>query len=1256
MNKYDGKSFKYYNKHFEDVTKVNYSKLGKIYIDRQNEMWIITNSGHLEKYLPDLDDFIEINNLNAVSILIQDTNHTRYFGTYGHGIHVAGSNRDTIQILKPEDEKSTIYAFSENKDHIYATSSNHIYKISKLNFDYSKIAAPKNEPINFSALLTSPDHSLWIGSFGHGLYHYDGTGLKRFNGFRNATLPTDLNIETLLLDRNERLWVGTYGKGIYIIDFNTKRIDNYTVQYSNPYALHYNDILCTFTDNTGNIWVGTDGAGLSYYDEHLLKFNVLTNNQLPQNINVDVTRAITVNPKNNNLILGTSGKGLTFIDREGKTYKTYTTENSSFASNRVMSLKFIDQDLWIGYQDMGLDILEPNGSITHYNHNSKIKFNTNAVWCIYEDSAHSIWLGTGGQGLIRFDKNLGIMEHYTHNPFNNASIPSNNIRAITAGRDHELWIGTEDNGICLFNTTTKHIDRVNSIPKKIKSLFYEKDKGVLWVGTNGNGLIKFNVNSQDIRSYTTEDGLPNNVIYGILKDDDGVLWLSSNHGITMFKETASEPQIINYDKYDGLQAFEFNTGAYFKDHNKNLYFGGIAGVNWFQPEQLTLNQVKPKTIITELLLFNKPLKAIPNLELKHKDNTIAFKFASLHYSQPNLNSFKYKLENHDLDWIDAGNNTTANYSNLAPDTYTFKVISSNYDGVWNETPANYTFTIRQAWYKTTTAIVIYVILLAFLLWSIYHYFKWRWHMQTQLTLKNTETERLKNLDEFKSKLFTNISHEFRTPLTLILGPAENQLAQPNLPKENREELSLIKQNAKRLLNLVDQLIDLAKLESGHLKLKVEQGHLSILIHQIVGSFKFKIEQKKIRLKSKITTINDAWYDKDVVEKIIINLMANAVKYTPKKGKIHINAVRQDGFLILTLLNNGCTIGPQEVNQLFNRFYQVNPNTDGFGIGLALVKELIALTKGNLIAHLVNKDELQFTVTLPITRGAFDDEHILLKSSDQHTEKLNDYDVIDEPIEDIDMRKDDKRPIILVVEDNMQLRQYIKTILKSAYKVLLAANGKTGIEKAIKKIPDVIISDVMMPKADGIELCKTLKNNTLTSHIPIILLTAKTGENNELEGLEVGADDFLTKPFNSKILTKRIENFINLSQSLQKRYTQFSILAAKDIAISNLDEAFLNEVETVFKNHLADPDFNAQGFSKHMAMSRMQLHRKLMALTGLSTTQFIKSQRLKTAIKLLQNTDLSISEIAYQVGFNSVSYFIKCFKETYNTTPKSYVKL
>lgn len=1257
LNKYDGKTFKYYNKQFEDVTKLTYSKLGKIYIDKTNTMWIITNSGKLEKYNPANDDFEAISNMAAASNLYQDKNLNVFIGTYGKGLFAINrKTKDTIQLLNKEDDTKTIYDFLELENHIIVSGSDAVFKVSKKDFRYTKIVSTGSEPINYSTLSQLPDGTICIGSYSHGLFffNFENNVITKFTGFNNYPLPGDLNIESTLLDKYNRLWIATYGRGVYVVNFIKKTIENFMVQGHNPYALHYNDGLDLFQDFTGNIWVGTDGAGLSYFDEHLLKFNVVTNDQLPRNVYVDVARAITVNPNNNIVWIGTSGKGLTSIDLERKKFHTFSTKNSRLKSNRVMSLKFIDNELWVGYQDKGLDILNKNSFPIHYNSKAKNELKTTPIWCINEDRNNNIWLGTGGKGLLLFDKTEGILQEYRNNPYDLTSLPSNNIRAICQGNNDELWIGTEDKGLCILNTSTKKITRIKSIPNKIKSLYYNIQSKILWIGTNGNGLKKLNTKTLKTTTYTIKDGLPNNVIYAIIKDSNDNLWLSSNRGITMFKENEQNVTIVNYDQYDGLQAFEFNTGAYFKDHNNNMYFGGLDGINWFKPEQLTVNQIKPRTIINDVLLFNESIELTSNRVFKHNENTISINFSSLHFSQPDLNNYKYQLINHDNDWVESGNNNMAYYSNLTPNTYTFKVISSNYDDIWNEVPATYSFTIKKAWYNTPSARIGYIILGLLMMLSIYKYFKWRWHMNAQLQFEHAEKERLQNLDDFKSKLFTNISHEFRTPLTLILGPAERQLSDKSISKENKEDLTLISQNAKRLLNLVDQLIDLSKLETGHLKLKVESGDLSTLIHQLISAFKYQIQQKQIGLKTKIKNIDKVWFDRDIIEKIVVNLLANAVKYTPQKGFIYFSTILQDNHVVITIINNGSTIKADEVNNLFTRFYQVNPNADGVGVGLALVKELVTLGNGSLIANVLNTDELQFTVTLPINKEAFNEEDIIKSSIVRNTNNLDKESMLPKATSEEDDIDAPDKPIVLIVEDNSQVRQYIKSILEKSYKVIVAVNGKKGLKKALNKIPDLIVSDIMMPEMDGIELCNTIKNNTITSHIPVILLTAKTGESNELEGLDVGADDFISKPFSSKVLVKRIENLINFSKSLQKRYSQHTSLRPKDIAVNNLDEAFLSQVETILNKHLSEPGFNTQTFSEFMGMSRMQLHRKLMALTGLSTSQFIRSQRLKMSISLLQESDLTVSEVAYQVGFNTVSYFIKCFKEAYNNTPNNYI--
>lgn len=1242
LNKYDGRSFKIYDKQFEDITRPTFSRLGKVYIDKENNVWIVTNPGKLELYSPAADSFSTIKRFKDVSAIFQDDKFNMYIGTHGNGLFkIDARTKDTIQLFKPIDLDRSVNDFYQLNNRIIAAASGAVFSF-KPNNTYQNLTSKNSTDINYSAIAATPDSTLWFGSYGQGLYYknlHAGT-VQLFNGKTNITLPKNLNIEDLLVDAKNRLWIASYGNGAYLLDFKQSKLTNFLENKSNPFAIRYNDLLSLYQDNTGIVWLGSDGTGASYYDEHLIKFNVLTNKQMPKAVNIDVVRSISTDNQGN-MWIGTSGKGLTIVNSIKKTFKTISTSNSTLASNRIISLSHSNKDLWIGHQGYGLNIMEPSGQFKYFSDISNY-----TIWKIFPQTATRSWLCTEKNGLILFDKTHGIIEVFNTK---NSALTTNNIRTVVPGNDNTLWLGTENKGVFQLNKNTKEITKLKAVNSSLKTLYFKDN--ILWVGSYGKGLLKYNTATKTLTSFSTDQGLPNNVIYGILPDDDNNLWLSSNIGLTKFSltEETKNPTIENYSNYDGLQALEFNTGAYHKSSNGTLYFGGLEGINWFHPNQISFNDVTPKTIISKFEVFSEDRPLIQNKTYEYNQNTVTFTFSSLHFSQPERNLYKYKLENHDANWSESKNINTAHYTNLPPNDYEFKVISSNYDGVWNETPVSYSFSILKPWYINNTAKLIYLALLILTIYLIYSYLRWRWRVKLELELEHAETTRLKDLDEFKTKLYTNISHEFRTPLTLILGPTENQLANESISAPDKKNLTLIQRNAKRLLNLVNQLMDLSKLETGHLKLNVQNDDLGILLKQIASSFQFKTKEKNINFKIGIPKMADAWFDKDIVEKIVTNLLANAAKYTPENGHIYFNAKQQNEYVILTIINNGSTIKPENLSKLFTRFYQVNSNADGVGIGLALVKELVSLTNGSLVANTVNENEIQFTVTLPIGKEAYKPNDIVTIDSAIENSSISEADAVFDETATETLNK----PVVLIVEDDKHVRQYIASILEPDYKVIQASNGDRGIKKALETIPDLIVSDIMMPETTGIELCNTIKNNILTSHIPIILLTAKVGEENELKGLDAGADDFITKPFQSKILIKRIDNLIQLRKSLQSRYSQHSILKTKDLAITSLDKDFLNKIENIFDEHLSNSDFNAEEFSKLMLISRMQLHRKLVALTGLTTTNFMRSQRLKQAVMLLQKSDYTVNEIAYQVGFNTPSYFIKCFKKAYKCTPSDY---
>lgn len=518
-------------------------------------------------------------------------------------------------------------------------------------------------------------------------------------------------------------------------------------------------------------------------------------------------------------------------------------------------------------------------------------------------------------------------------------------------------------------------------------------------------------------------------------------------------------------------------------------------------------------------------------------------------------------------------------------------------------------------------------------------------------MEHRERERLEKLNSLKTKLFNNISHEFRTPLTLISGPVENQLKRPDNSEEDELELNLIKRNSKRLLNLINQMLDMAKLETGHAQLKISPRNLNAFLHQLIGNFEYKAKQKKIDFNYQITGLENVWFDKELTEKVLTNLIGNAVKYTPENGFIEIQASENQDWFHFIISNNGNTLSDEELTRVFDRFYFGKQNTDGIGIGLSLVKELSALAKGDISVHSAAPGEIDFVLKLPVAKRFFDDVELATTeiSLEPSSDSANEVEIEREVDEIYDRAS--KQSTILLVEDDADMRLFIQSILKNDYQILEAENGAAGIQKAIETSPNLIVSDVMMPVKSGIDLCRELKFNEQTSHIPILLLTAKAGDSNEIKGLISGADDYITKPFNEEILKLKIRNLLQSRAHLKEIYSQTFHLSP-ELFVTSTEQAFMERLEKVTQQHLTNPSLSSEEFSRLMGMSRSQLHKKLHGVLGVSTSEFIRSQRLKMAKELLKS-QRNVSEISYLVGFNTPSYFSKCFKETFGCTPAEF---
>ena len=893
-----------------------------------------------------------------------------------------------------------------------------------------------------------------------------------------------------------------------------------------------------------------------------------------------------------------------------------------------------------------------------------------------------LWLASA-KGLLRFDIATQNTEILRFTPVLDSLIQ---ITTMAQTPDGNWWLGTAStNGLlkavpsaageCALTIFKANPSDENSLPgNHIKSLLPDPaDANVLWIGTGGNGLSRLDLRTNRFTNFSTRNGLPDDYIYGILADNDKPrnLWLSTNRGLARFNpETGS---IQYYTKADGLPDDEFNTNAFYKSPTGELLFGGINGLTVFDPKSLMENQLPPEIRLTGLRINGLPVgprdeDAVLNtdiafaerLEVPFDQNNIQLQFAAMDFSQPGRNQFAFYLEGAETPWAHRGFEHTAQYLNLAPGTYTFHVKAANSRGIWNETPRSIQIIILPPWYRSWWAYLGYLVLL---LGGAYGFYR----MQLKRRLALAETERLKEVNQFKSRFFTNISHEFRTPLTVILGVNEqlnHANEQGDLPIDRKtlgNKLGLIRRNGENLLRLINQILDLAKLESNALKINYLQGdvlaflrYISESLHSLANAnnmlLRVESDQAKIMMD----------YDPERLLQVVHNLISNAIKFTPSGGRVVLKAesttFEKLSILRITVQDTGVGIPSEELPFIFDRFFQARnqeqAKAGGTGIGLSLTRELVKAMGGSISvespAPATGKGTV-FTVHLPITRNAPEETFYPETSFVQE---------LPISLQQPKMAQDhlENRPLVLLVEDNPDVMEYLGSCLTEQYRLAYAYNGRAGIEQAMEIVPDLIISDVMMPEKDGFEVCETLKNDERTSHIPIILLTAKATVEDRIAGLRRGADAYLAKPFRQEELTVWVEQLISRRRLLQTRYANPGALPVSSGEVSEelvLEDAFIKKIRDVLETHFSDADFSVHVLCRELAMSRPQVHRKLSALTNRSTTEYINAFRLEKAQTLLQAGTHNVSEAAFAVGFNDPRYFSRLFSEEYDVSPSDF---
>ncbi len=819
--------------------------------------------------------------------------------------------------------------------------------------------------------------------------------------------------------------------------------------------------------------------------------------------------------------------------------------------------------------------------------------------------------------------------------------------------------------------------------------------GNLWIGYKSNGLsfldakylndADLNPDVLKLRHYSKKDGLPDLHIDELVEDHSGNIWISSYRGLSRLNPGTGS--ITQFNDEDGIQVDPFESDFSIHPTSGDIYIGGQNGMISFVPEELPLNRHVPPIVLTDFRLHNQPvpisdttalkqsISYTERIDLSHSENFLEFEFAALDYSIPAKNQYKYFMEGVDKDTVYAGTKRSAEYRDLRPGKYTFWVSGSNNDGVWNPDGITLDIRIHPPWYSSGVARGSYIMLMVLMV-AGYVWFRTQKLRRDNIALEKlvalrTEEIRKKNetivdMERLKTRFFTDVSHEIRTPLSLISGPLDTLLEKDYPDQDTGRWLSMIKRNSKRLLQLVNQLLDISKLDSGHMKLVMEEANIMQHLKVLANEYLSLAESRKIRFLCDIPSQELlTCYDREKLEKIITNLLSNAFKYTPDAGIItcrvkvlYPNVKDQDPLIRIMVADTGPGIPQKERSKIFERFYRAEENlhedAGGTGIGLSLTKELVGIMKGEIVIKSAMGAGAVFIVTLPLGRMHLDEKDYVIKEpADTMPRGINAHgdpgeDLMKGSTQDLDQE-------VLVVEDNMDLRTFISENLSGTYKITEAVDGVMGWEQAVSGIPDLIISDVMMPGMDGMELCRKLKQDERTSHIPIIMLTAKATQKDKIEGLEGGADDYISKPFDITELKVRIRNLLDQREHLRKKYSGMVGLDWGEMSVTTLDEKFLKKVTGIISERMGDFEFNVSTLQEEMAMSREHLFRKLKALTGNSPSELIRTLRLKTAATMLEKGNDSITQIALNSGFSNSSIFAQSFRKLYGITPGEYRK-
>lgn len=1315
LDKFDGINLTVYRHKPGDAQSLPANEVLSLHEDGAGNLWIGTSGGSLSRYDRQINAFVNFPSANSPNTI--SNNVIRGINSDHSGniwvVHYAGANildpktRRVVNLDLPKGGINSavpiegITIFKDSRQRMWIGTNEGLFCFHPKSKAPVRYTHSNQHPSGLSgnrvnAVAEDKKGNIWVGTNnGLSLLQSGSDGFVTYKPNPEPYGPPSSNFINAIAVDGDKLWLGT-SSGLDILDTRTGAIRRLRHDYRNIHSLTAPSVRYINIDPQGIYWLGTNGGGVNKYDKNLNLFNLVQSNVFdPQGLRAPVVTAFE-EAQNGNVYVGTQGGGLSLFDPNSKLFQHYNIQSNRENAGRYLTVLALEMNkkgqLMVGTYAEGLFVFDPaTGKYQQLLQGSNPEdLNANDIYCIKEDRKGNMWVGTNGAGINVLNSAHKVIIRYTPTPkaANDVLLPINGyIRDIEEDRVGNIWIATHGGGIAIFNPasgTFKIYNTENSqLPNdKVQSLL-EDNNGNIWAGTFGGGLALYNRSTGQFSVFSEKDGLPNSNVYNVVKDLNGLIWISTNKGISSIDPRTKT--INSYSHHNGLQNNNFVHGAGLSLSNGFLFFGGLEGFNYFNPKYLKKNNNVPPVLITDLKISNQSVHPSPDgpiaaaisvareINLDYKQN-FALSFVGLNFTSPGQNQYAYKLEGFDKDWNYVGSSTSVSYTNLDPGEYTFRVRASNNDGVWNTKGTSIKIHVHPPFWRTVYAYIFYLLATAGLLF----YFRYRGiqKLKRKFALEqvriNAEQERkqamrIHELDQLKIKFLTNLSHEFRTPISLILGPVDRLLSQENNQQE-KGQLFMIKRNAKRLLNLVNQLLDFRKMEEQELTLQASEGELVSFVKEVSDSFRDLSERKKIAFvfSSEIDQLHTC-FDHDKIERILFNVLSNAFKFTLEGGTIglaleHSNHPLDQSrkWIAIKVRDTGVGIAADKKEQIFERFFQDTSAAtilnQGTGIGLSITQEFVKLHGGTIEVDSELNKGTTFCIHLPFVPldAPKTQSDPILEQASTNIDLAPAEETKEQAKVAGTIQGTTEVPSILLVEDNEDFRSYMKDNLQMHYKVFEAIDGKEGWQKALALHPQLIVSDISMPNMDGIELSRKIKSDKRTSHIPVILLTALTGEEDQLKGLKTGANDYIIKPFNYEVLHAKINNLLVLNSTLKNTYTKQIKVLTPDVTIESDDEKLLKNIMLYLEENLTNPQLSVEELSKHVGMSRSSLYNKLLELTGQSPVEYIRSVKLEKAAVLLEKSDMTIAQVAYSVGFSTPNYFAKSFKAKFNILPSEYI--